>query len=358
MTGRILVTGATGHLGANLVRRLLADGESVRVLLQPGASTEAVDGLDVERVHGDLRDREAVSRAVSGTTNVYHTGAIVSTIAGAPAHRREVFEVNVLGTRHVLGAALRHDVGRVVVTGSFSAVGYDPSDPTKPSNEEMPFDPFRSPTPYSTTKAAAEHECWQASARGLDVVVAVSCAIIGPNDFRPSRMGGVLCEFAGGRLLAYIDGGFPWVAARDIAEGHVLAMKRGRRGERYILATEYRSMDELLSLFERVTGKPRPRLRMPPAVMSAVAKLTEPFVTRFLPPERHRLTPAAVHILRLQRRADTSKARSELGFVPTSIDDAVRDASEWFVARGKIQAPPRPDHVAPKEAASSAAMTS
>jgi nucleoside-diphosphate-sugar epimerase len=336
MKGRVLVTGATGHLGANLVRRLLNDGESVRVLLQPGASTAAVEGLDVERVQGDLRDGDAIARAVQGTNRVFHTAAIVSTVQGDVAHRRSIFEVNVLGTRNILDAALKSGVERVVVTGSFSAVGYDPDDPSKPSNEEMRFDPFRSPTPYSTSKAAAEHECWQAAARGLDVVVAVSCAILGPNDFLPSRMGGVLCEFAAGKLRAYIDGGFPWVAARDIAAGHALSMSRGKTGERYILATEYRTMDEILSLFERVTGKPRPRIKMPPRAMSAVAKLTEPFVTRFLPPERHRLTPAAVHILRLHRHADTSKAQRELGFVPTSIESAVREAYEQFIERGKI----------------------
>src|SRR5437660_346103 len=139
MNGRTLVTGATGHLGANLVRRLIADGEWVRVLLRPDKATSAVDGLDVERVVGDVRDAD---------------------------------------------------------------------------------------------------------------MVAVSCAILGPNDFVPSRMGGVLRSFARGELSAYIPGGFPWVAARDIVEGHVLAMNKGRSGERYIFATEYRTMDEILGAFE------------------------------------------------------------------------------------------------------------
>jgi nucleoside-diphosphate-sugar epimerase len=202
----------------------------------------------------------------------------------------------------------------------------------------MPFDPFHSPTPYSTSKAAAEHQCWQAVARGLDVVVAVSCAIVGPNDFIPSRLGGVLCAFAEQRLACYIDGGFPWVAARDICEGHVLAMHRGRTGERYIFASEYRTMDELLGMFEEVTGRPRPRLRLSASAMSVIARATEPLVTRFLPPERHRLTPAAVHILQLHRRADTSKAQSELGYRPTRLRDAVQEAYEWFVERGAIVA--------------------
>ena len=341
MSGTVLVTGATGHLGANLVRRLLADGERVRVLLEPRARTEAVDGLPVERVTGDLRDRLAVARAVAGSDRVYHAGAIVSTVTGDAEHRRAIFETNTLGTKYVLDAALTHAVKRVVVTGSFSAVGYDPLAPDEPSTEEMPFDPFRSPTPYSTSKAAAEHQCWQAAARGLEVVVAVSCAIVGPNDFCPSRLGGVLCAFARGELASYIGGGFPWVAARDVVDGHVRAMRAGRSGERYILATEYRTMDELLALFETVTGRPRPRVRLPAAAMSVVARLSEPFVTRFLPPERHRLTPAAVHILRLHRRADISKARRDLGYEPTSLEEAVREAHAWFVERGRIPDAPR-----------------
>ncbi|HEX4476873.1 MAG TPA: NAD-dependent epimerase/dehydratase family protein, partial [Polyangiaceae bacterium] len=134
MTGTVLVTGATGHLGANLVRRLLKDGDVVRVLLQPGASTEAVDGLDVERLVGDLRDPVAVARAVRDTDRVFHTGAIVSTVTGSPEHRQAIFDTNVMGTKYVLDAAHEHGVERVVVTGSFSAVGYDPRDPTQASD--------------------------------------------------------------------------------------------------------------------------------------------------------------------------------------------------------------------------------
>ncbi|HVW27561.1 MAG TPA: NAD-dependent epimerase/dehydratase family protein [Polyangiaceae bacterium] len=342
MTGKALVTGATGHLGANLVRRLLADGEAVRALVLPSDRSAALYGLDVERVHGDLRDANAVSNAVRGCERVYHTGAVVSTVEGNQEHKRRIFETNVLGTQHVLDAALAHGVSRVVVTGSFSAVGYDPDDPSRPSNEEMPFDPFHSPTPYSTSKAATEQQCWQAAARGLSVVVAVSCAIVGPNDFIPSRLGGVMCSF--GKIPFYIPGGFPFVAARDICEGHVLSMKKGRSGERYIFATAFHSMDEIMAMFEAVTGQKRP-LRLPPAAMNAIAQLVDPFVTRWVPPERQRLTPAAVHILRLGRRADIGKARRELGYEPTNIADAVREAYEFYRERGMLRTAARPGPV-------------
>lgn len=334
--GKILVTGASGHLGANLVRRLLDDGEAVRVLLRSGNPTVAVDGLEVERVEGDLRDSDSLVRAVRGCDRVYHTAAIVSTVHGNAAHRRAIFETNVLGTRRLLEASLREGVRRVVVSGSFSAVGYDPDDPSKPSTEEMPFDPFQSPTPYSDSKAATEHQCCLMAARGLETVVAISCAILGPNDFKPSRLGGTLCAFAQGKLLSYIPGGFPWVAARDIAEGHVLAMRKGRSGDRYIFATEYKSMDELMQLFEDVTGRKKPSIRMSPKLMSLIARLKDPFVTAWVPPARHRLTPAAIRILSLHRRADISKAQNELGYRPTTVLQAVRDAYEWFCRRGHI----------------------
>jgi nucleoside-diphosphate-sugar epimerase len=278
-----------------------------------------------------------VARAVRGTSGVYHVGAIVSTVTGNAEHRQAIFETNVLGTKYILDAALESGVPRVVVTGSFSAVGYDPDDPAQASNEEMPFDPFRSPTPYSTSKAAAEHQCWQAAARGLHVSVAVSCAVLGPNDFVPSRMGGVLCEFSKGKIPSYVPGGFPFVAARDIAEGHVLTMKNGRSGERYIFASEYRTMDDLMAMFEEVTGRKRPPIRLSRSAMSAIAQVIDPFVTRWVPPERHRLTPAAIHILGLERRADTTKAERELGFRPTSIRDAVQEAYDWFCSRGRIE---------------------
>jgi 3beta-hydroxysteroid-4beta-carboxylate 3-dehydrogenase (decarboxylating) len=337
---KTLVTGATGHLGANLVRRLLAQGEAVRALVLPSDRSPALDGLDLERVSGDLRDPAAVAAAVRGCERVYHAGAIVSTVEGDAAHKRAIFETNVMGTKHVLDAAIEAGVKKVVVTGSFSAVGYDPEDPTQPANESMPFDPFRSPTPYSTSKAAMEQQCWQAAARGLDVVVAVSCAIIGPNDFVPSRLGGVMCSF--GKIPFYIPGGFPFVAARDIAEGHVLAMNKGRSGERYIFASEFRTMDEILGMFEEVTGKKRPPLKLSPAAMNAIAHAINPFVTRWVPPERHRLTPAAVHILRLNRRADITKARTELGYQPSSIAAAVREAYAFYLERGMIRNPVRP----------------
>ena len=326
---RVLVTGGSGHLGANLVRRLLDEGQQVRVLERVGGG-EALAGLDVEVVGGDLRDEAAVRGAVRGCRRVYHCAAKVSSAEG---QQREIYASNVLGTRHLLRAALAEGVERVVVTGSFSAVGHDPA---RPSDESVPVDPFGRLLPYQRSKVAVEHECLTAVVEGLDVVVATSCAILGPHDYKPSRMGQLMLDFARGRLRAYVPGGFEFVAARDIVQGHRLAMDKGRTGHKYIFSTAFKTVDELMAVYEDVTGRRRPRLRLPGPVMTGLAAALNFFVMRFAPDVEPRFTPGAVRILRMHRRADITKARTELGYQPSSVEEAVREAYEDFVRRGKL----------------------
>jgi nucleoside-diphosphate-sugar epimerase len=327
----ILVTGANGHLGANLLRRLLADGEPVRLLLRPGSDNSSVEGLNVERVYGDLRDPGSLEPAVNAVTQIYHCAAQISTVSGG---EQELFANNVLGTRNLLQAARQAGVGRVVVSGSLSAVGHRTD---RPTDETEPFNPFERHLPYAFSKAGVEHECLKAVAEGLDVVIAISCAILGPYDFKPSRMGELLVRYANGQQRVYVAGGFEFVAACDIVEGHVLAMRRGRTGQRYIFSSGFMTLDDIFQIFYDLTGRSKPT-RLPRSVALALATASELLCRHFLPGRRPLLTPAAIHLLCMGRRADTSKAQCELGFRPTSIEDAVRNAYQWFVARGAIAA--------------------
>lgn len=330
---KILVTGTSGHLGANLVRRLLEDGQSVRVLLREGSNNAAVEGLDVERVCGDLRDFTGMKAAVWGCDRIYHCAAKVSTLDSNPSLKREIFDCNVLGTIHILQAALEADVSKVVVSGSFSAVGHNPE---KPSDETVPFYPFSPHLPYGFSKTLVEHECLKAFANGLNVVIAVSCAILGPNDYKPSRMGRTLLDFANGKLPAYVPGGFEFVAARDIVEGHILAMSKGRPGQKYIFSSQFLTVDELMDIFEEVTGRDRPALRIPGATMAGIAGVADFILPRFFPNVPRRFTSGAVRILRMHRRADISKAKNELGYQPTSIKACIQSAYDDFHRRGLI----------------------
>ena len=335
----VFVTGSAGHVGANLVRRLLDDGIRVRVLLRHEDNNEGLEGLDVERTFADIRDLRATRRALEGCRGVYHVAAKISTIDGNRAHRREVFECNVVGTRNVLQAAREAEAGRVVVTGSFSAVGYDLDDPSSPSNETMMFYPMERTMPYERSKSLVEQECWRAAAVGQDVVVATCCAVVGGADYFPSRLGRTLCDYTNRKLRAYVDGGFEFVAARDIVEGHLLCMRHGHSGEKYIFSSEYKTISEILDLFEEVSGVPRPRRRMPVPVMLVFSEVASFYLSRFHPDFPQRFTPGAIRLLKKRLHADTGKARRELGYRPTSIRAAVHEAYEFHYGRNAITNP-------------------
>ena len=335
----VLVTGSSGHVGANLVRRLLHDGERVRVLLRRGSQNQAVDGLDVERAYADIRDLADTRQATEGCRGVYHCAAKVSTIDGNRRHRREIYECNVLGTRNVLQAAREAQAGRVVVTGSFSAVGYDLDDPSAPSDETMQFYPMVRTMPYERSKVLTEHECLRAAALGQDVVIATCCAVVGGADYKPSRLGRTLCDYTDGKLRAYVDGGFAFVAARDIVEGHLLCMQKGRTGEKYIFSSEFKTISDIIDLYEEVSGLPRPQRRVPASLMYAFSEVASFYLSRFHPSFPQRFTPGAIRLLQMRRRANIEKARRELGFRPTAIRAAMHEAYAFHHARGAIRNP-------------------
>jgi nucleoside-diphosphate-sugar epimerase len=328
--GKTLVTGADGHLGANLVRELLAREEDVRALiLSPG--NRALDGLPVERFFGDVRDPASMRAAVVGCDQIHHCAAKISTVRGG---ERDLYDCNVTGTRNVLAAAQAAGVERVVVSGSLGAIGHTPD---RPTDETVPFDPFGTHMPSEHTKMLVEFEALRAACDGLNVLVAISCAILGPNDYVPSRMGATLINFAHRRIRAYIPGGFEFVTTRDIVAGHLLTMEKGRPGQKYIFGSGYRSMDELMATYEDVCGVRRPRLRLRPGLMYGIGAVASPIITKVTPHRQQLLTPDAVRLLTMQRKADCTKARNELGFQPTSIDDAIREAYDDFVRRGLIE---------------------
>jgi nucleoside-diphosphate-sugar epimerase len=330
MSRRVFVTGGTGHVGANLVRALLARGDRVRALVREGSSREALDGLALELVTGDVCDRASLDALVRDCDGGYHAAAKVQTVRGREA---ELYRTNVLGTRNVLDAARAAGVARVVVTSSLGAVGHPHEGPC---SERDAFNPFEEHLPYEESKAWMEHECLKAAVSGQEVVIVVSTAVLGPHDFKPSRMGRVVLDFANGKLGAYIPGGFEFVGAGDLASAHLLAMDHGKSGQRYIVSTQFLTVDDLMGMLETISGRRRPK-RLPPGAMKVLASISS-FVLNLVAPERpQRFTPDAVRLLSLMRRADIEKARTELGYRPGSIEQALRDAHAGFVSRGLVR---------------------
>jgi hopanoid-associated sugar epimerase len=327
---KAFVTGGTGHVGANLVRALVERGEEVRCLVRRRGDA-ALAGLPIEEALGELGDAAALERAMIGCDRVYHLAAHVSL---RPRERRRIFEVNVLGTRHVLLAAERAGLRRVVYCSSLGAVGVDPEG--APSHEGQPANPFDTHLDYDLSKSVAELEVHRAISRGLDAVIVNPSGVIGPHDYKPSSIGQAILDFARRRMPAYVPGGFEFVAVRDVVAGHIAAMERGKTGHRYILSGEHRTLDEILDELERITGVRRPRLRIPARVMLPIAHVTTLVMSTLFPEVAPRFTPGSIKLLMSHQRADTGKARAELGYAPTPVFDALRAHYEWFRTRGAL----------------------
>jgi dihydroflavonol-4-reductase len=325
--GLIVVTGATGHIGNNLVRHLLAAGGQVRCLVLPGEDLRPLAGLPVEVRWGDVRDPIALREAFSGATRVYHLASMVSIDPGdSPA----LEEVNVRGARRVAEACLACGVDRLVHTSSIHALA-EPR-PGMAIDEEQAFDPDVIETAYGRSKARGTREVLAAVERGLDAVVVCPTGVVGPHDYRPSPMGQLILDFARRRLPAYVDGAYDFVDVRDVAAGMEAAAARGKTGRSYILSGQRLAVREILSLLAELTGAPLPRLRIPRWYAYTAAGLLTLYAR--LVGSRPLLTRDSVYTLRSNSRISHARAARELGFRPHPVRDAIADAVAWFRERG------------------------
>jgi dihydroflavonol-4-reductase len=318
---RVLVTGAAGHIGGTLVRLLLERGVRPRVLVHN--DTRALDGLEVERLEGDVLDFASLERAFGGADAVFHLAAL---IALSRQESRRCTQINVEGAKNVAQACLAAGVKRLVHFSSIHALS--PYPVTEPVDENRaPADHAATP-PYDRSKAAGEREVQQAVKEGLDAVILNPTGVVGPFDFRPSRMGEVFIDLYRGRLPGLVQGGFNWVDVRDVADGALRACQHGRRGERYILAGHWRSIPEVAHLVERLTGKRAPRIIAPMWMARASAPVST--LVASVARRRPRFTLDSLHALRHHRDVRSDKAQRELGFVARPFARTVEDTYAWF----------------------------
>jgi len=322
-----LVTGAAGFIGSHVVRALLAEGIAVRALHLPSDDLRNLDGLDIERVAGDVTDAEGMRAAVRGCDLVFHLAAIYALWLRDPDR---MWRVNVDGTRNVLTAARDAGVRRVVYTSSIARYGGQGRGVQ--ATESSPFGLGETGDVYSRTKYES-HEVVRGFARaGLDVVLVAPTGPIGPGDVGPTPTGRLLLSAVNLPVTVVVDTTSNFADVRDIARGHVLAAQRGRTGESYLLGHRDLHIRDVVDLAHRVTGM-RTRVVVAPywaAELGAKAALAVANVIQRPP----LFTPQAVAIARRELRADCSKAVRELGLPQTPIEDAVRDAFAWWQEQG------------------------
>src|SRR5213592_1251220 len=318
-----LVTGGTGFVGANVVRELLAQRRSVRVLARPRGDRRALAGLDVEICEGDLLDSASVRRAVKGVNLVFHVAADYRLWARDP---EDLHRVNVGGTRAVLEAAGEAGVSRVVYTSTVGA----------PGTEETPVSLRDMVGPYKASKFLAEQVALGFAHQGLPVVVVNPSAPVGPWDVKPTPTGQMIVDFLEGKMFATLDTGLNLVHVRDVARGHLFAAERGKIGEKYILGNRNVSLAEIGVLLSEITGVRPPRVRIPYWVAWGAALAMEAVARIGGRPPLVPLT--AVRMAKKRMYFSPAKAVRELGLPQTDIREALRDATEWFRAHGDARA--------------------
>jgi dihydroflavonol-4-reductase len=333
----VLVTGATGFIGANVTRLLLERGAEVRVLVRPTSDRGNVAGLPVEVALGDLRDPEALRRAVRGCRRVFHVAADYRFWARDPA---EIYRSNVEGTANLLEACLAEGVERVVYTSTVGTIGLAAL--PAPCDETTALLEGQVTSHYKRSKLQAEKVALSYASRGLPVVVVNPSAPVGPWDAKPTPTGQIIVDFARRKLPAIVDTGLNIVHVRDVAEGHLLAAERGRVGERYILGHRNMTLWEIVAELAEITGLPAPRARLPYAVAWAAGAVSTAVSTWIT----HRPPAVALEAVRMARRRmffDASKAVRELGLPQTPVREAFGDAITWFAERGLIPGVTRRD---------------
>jgi len=323
---RVLVTGATGHIGNNLVRLLLQQGDEVRVLLYDKGFEEerlSIKGLQVERFAGDICKPDTLPPAFEGVDIVYHLAAAVS------IDERDtpmLDKINVQGTRHVVNACVQAGVRRLVHFSSIHALAFDPKNERITESRKLAVG--KKYLAYDDSKARGELEALKGLEQGLEVVILNPVGVTGPSDYEPSHMGLVVEKLATKRMLGLLSAGFYWVDVRDVVQATLAAATKGRSGERYILAGEYCTLRQVATWVEEVSGVKAPRITAP----IWLARIGVPFSVAWarLTGGKMLFNHSSLQILVCHQDVSAQKARKELDFHPRPIEQSIKDSALWM----------------------------
>ncbi len=322
MTRKAFVTGGTGFIGANLVRLLLTQGYQVKALVRPGSNLTNLQGLEVELVEGNLNDVD-LDRKMGGCEVLFHVAAHYSLWH---KDKELLYQSNVLGTRNVLASARKADIQRTVYTSSVAAIGV--SKDGKPADES-----YQSPVAdligdYKKSKYYAEQEALKAVKLAQDIVIVNPSTPIGPLDLKPTPTGEIMVRFLTGKMPAYVNTGLNFIDVRDVARGHILALEKGKTGDRYILGHQNLTLKAFLEQLATITGLPAPKITLPLSIPLTVAWLEEYILAKF--GKSPSIPVDGVKMSRQVMYYDPSKAVKELGLPQSPLEDAIKDAVQWF----------------------------
>lgn len=332
MHTKYLVTGATGHLGINIIRLLCMGGRDVRALVMDGDENRHRLPPGVEIIIGNVCDKKSLEaffrNEEADDLVVIHTAGIVSV---ASKFDRKIYDVNVNGTKNILEMAKKYHVKKLVHISSVHAIPELPHGQV--ITEVDTFDPECVKGLYAKTKAEATKLVLDAALDGLDASVVHPSGIIGPYDYGKGHLTSLVVDYCTGRLFAAVNGGYDFTDVRDVARGVISCCEAGRRGECYILSNNYVSLKKLFALLHEIT-KRKPIKFLPMWLAKLSAPMAEQYYKiRKAPPL---YTPYSLYTLCSNSSFSHEKADIELGYVTTPIETTLRDTYEWLKRENRI----------------------
>ena len=325
---KALVTGATGFVGSHVARVLAEKGAELRVLVRSSSNLKNIEGLNAERVVGDLRDADSLEKAMSGCDAVFHVAADYRLWVDDP---EQMYKANVEGTRALLKAAKESGVRRVVYTSSVATMGFISNGHLADENSPVSLDNMIGP--YKRSKFMAEQLAMEAGRKEMDVVTVNPTTPVGDHDIKPTPTGRIVVDFLKKKFPAYVDTGLNLVDVDECARGHVEAFEKGQSGERYILGGENLTLKQILDKLGAITGLPSPTIKIPYVVALAAGVVDEVFTGRIMGKEP-RATIDAVRMGKKKMFVTSAKAERELVWRQVTVDNALQRAVDWFRANG------------------------
>jgi dihydroflavonol-4-reductase len=327
------VTGATGFLGSHVARVLAEQGAELRLLVRPTSDLRNLEGLNADRVIGDLRDPASIEKSLSGCHALFHVAADYRLWVRDP---EEMYRSNVEGTRLVLDAARKQGVRRMVYTSSVATMGFTSglaSNQGIVADEQSPVGIKDMIGHYKRSKFMAEQVAIKAARSGADVVVVNPTTPIGERDIKPTPTGRIVVDFLKRKFPAYVETGLNLVDATECARGHIQALEKGRSGERYILGGENLTLKQILDRLAAITGLKSPTVKLPYFFALATGVVDEMVTGRLLGREP-RATIDAVRMGRKMMFVSSAKAERELGWRTVPVEGALRRSVDWFRSNG------------------------
>ena len=318
-----VLTGATGHIGYALLKKLVAEGENVRILIRK--DSKQFDGIECEKAYGDVTDPASLEKAFEGADVVYHLAGLIDINVGQDDM---VWKVNYEGTKNVVEACKKCGVRRLVYASSVDA--YQPLPNNQLMVEKETFQPDELDGTYAKTKASATNYVFENTRNGLlDAVVVYPGACIGPYDFKVSNIGEMVrTVIKHGYPVSLNFGAYNFVDIRDIADGMYSAAQKGRTGEGYILCGEQISVDKFICTLCRVCGKKEPKIKMGYKIVSIGAPICEVYykISKATP----LFTRYSVRKLISNCNFSIEKAKKELDYSPMSVEQSLKDMVQWI----------------------------